>query len=141
MYANIIRRDISHEKVDRPFQYRIPPKLEGQIQVGMQVKIPFGAGNYLRKGYVMELTMKPEYDIEKIKEIAGIEAGSVTAESRLIQLAWWLKEHYGSTMNQALKTGNSCKGKGAVSGTTADRQQNVRRTAESRTGSGKKTPL
>lgn len=103
MYANIIV-DISHEKVDRPFQYRIPPKLEGQIQVGMQVKIPFGAGNYLRKGYVMELTMKPEYDIEKIKEIAGIEAGSVTAESRLIQLAWWLKEHYGSTMNQALKT-------------------------------------
>ena len=39
-----------------------------------------------------------------MKEIAGIEVGSVTAESRLIQLAWWMKEHYGSTMNQALKT-------------------------------------
>ena len=33
MYASIIV-DISHEKVDRPFQYRIPSQLEGQIEVG-----------------------------------------------------------------------------------------------------------
>ena len=30
--------------------------------------------------------------------------GSVSAESQLIELAWWMKERYGSTMNQALKT-------------------------------------
>lgn len=103
MYANIII-DISHEKVDRTFQYGISEELEGQIQVGMQVFIPFGSGNRRRKGYVVELTNEPEYEIDKIKEIAGIVTGSVTAESQLIQLAWWMKEQYGSTMNQALKT-------------------------------------
>lgn len=103
MYANIII-DISHEKVDRTFQYRIPTQLDGRIEVGMQVLIPFGAGNHQRKGYVVEITPKAEYDIQKIKEVAGIVADSISAESQLIQLAWWMKEHYGSTMNQALKT-------------------------------------
>ena len=103
MYANIII-DISHEKLDKTFQYRIPPELEDQIQAGTQVEIPFGAGNRLRKGYVVGLTEKEEFDKERIKPVAGVVAGSVTAESQLIQLAWWMKERYGSTMNQALKT-------------------------------------
>ncbi len=52
----------------------------------------------------MELTDQVEYDEHKLKEIAGIVKGSVTAQSQLISLAWWMKERYGSTMNQALKT-------------------------------------
>ena len=103
MYANVII-DISHEKVDRVFQYRIPEHLIHQIAVGVQVRIPFGMGNHLRKGYVVEVTGQTGYDPAKIKDVAGMVEGSVSAESRLIRLAWWMKEHYGSTMNQALKT-------------------------------------
>ncbi|MEG2349704.1 MAG: DEAD/DEAH box helicase family protein, partial [Hungatella sp.] len=103
MYANIII-DISHENVDRMFQYRIPAELDGQILVGMQILVPFGSGNHERKGYVVEITPEPEYDLDKIKEVAGIVVGSISAKSQLIQLAWWMKECYGSTMNQALKT-------------------------------------
>ncbi len=103
MYANIII-DISHEKVDRVFEYRIPPELEGQVDVGVQVWIPFGVGDHRRKGYVVELLPRSLWTQGQVKDIAGIVAGSVTAESRLIQLAWWMKERYGSTMNQALKT-------------------------------------
>ena len=44
MYANIII-DISHESVDRVFQYRVPRELEGEIEAGKQVYIPFGAGS------------------------------------------------------------------------------------------------
>lgn len=102
-FANIII-DISHEKVDRTFQYKIPEYLEEQIFAGIRVWAPFGMGNHLRQGYVVEVTDQAEYDIEKMKAIEGIVPGSVTAESRLIQLAWWMRERYGSTMNQALKT-------------------------------------
>lgn len=102
-YASIII-DISHENVDRVFQYRIPPQLLGGIQVGMQVCVPFGSGNRTRTGYVVDISEKAEYDVTKMKSIAGIVAGSVTADSRIISLAWWMKERYGSTMNQALKT-------------------------------------
>lgn len=102
-YANIII-DISHESVDRTFQYRIPDGLRGKLQAGQQVIIPFGFGSRQRKGYVVELTDQAEYDECKLKEIAGVVQGSVTAQSQLISLAWWMKERYGSTMNQALKT-------------------------------------
>lgn len=102
-YANVIV-DISHEKVDRPFQYRIPEALKETLQVGMCVHIPFGRGDTLRKGYVVEITDRPEFDPEKQKEIADIAKKDTTVEAGLIELAAWMKENYGSTMIQALKT-------------------------------------
>lgn len=102
-FARIII-DISHEKVDRTFDYRIPDRLKDQITVGSQVIIPFGKGNSSRKGYVVGICTQPEYDSYKIKDILRLAEDGITAESGLISLAWWLKEQYGSTMNQALKT-------------------------------------
>ncbi|WP_186422954.1 replication restart helicase PriA [Lacrimispora celerecrescens] len=102
-YARIII-DISHEKVDRTFDYRIPAGLLDEVAVGSLVLIPFGKGNSMRKGYVVGIAAHADYDPDKIKEIAGIVTDGVSAESLLISLAWWLKERYGSTMNQALKT-------------------------------------
>lgn len=102
-FVNVIV-DISHEKLDRIFQYRIPERLQGSLQAGMQVNIPFGMGNRLMKGYVVGFASEPDYPPEKIKEVQGIVEGSVKAESQLIALAAWMKERYGSTMNQALKT-------------------------------------
>lgn len=57
-YADVII-DISHEKVDRDFQYRIPDELEQEIKPGVVVTVPFGKGNTLRKGYVTESQKKP----------------------------------------------------------------------------------
>ena len=42
-FAEIIV-DISHEKVDRPFEYIIPDDLSEEVRVGSQVEIPFGRG-------------------------------------------------------------------------------------------------
>ena len=96
--------DISHEKVDRPFSYAIPQSLEDQIKAGCRVRIPFGSGNKERTGYVVGVSCEAGYDRDKVKPILGLVKGSITAESQLIELAWWMKERYGSTMNQALKT-------------------------------------
>lgn len=103
LYANVII-DISHEKLDKAFQYKVPQKLRGNLAVGMQVEVPFGNGNRRNTGYVVELTDEPEYDIAKLKEIAGVVEGSIPIESQLIALAGWMRENYGATMNQALKT-------------------------------------
>lgn len=102
-FANVIV-DISHEKVDRIFQYRIPEALYERLEVGMQVEVPFGAGNRLRKACVVGFASSPDYPPEKIKEIHGIVEGSIKAEEQLIALAAWMRETCGSTMNQALKT-------------------------------------
>ena len=102
-YANIIV-DISHEKVDRPFQYKIPESLRGRLETGMCVRIPFGSGDRLRRGYVMEITDRAEFPDERQKEIAGIEEEAMSAEADAVRLAAWMKINYGSTMIAALKT-------------------------------------
>lgn len=102
-YANIII-DISHEKVDRLFQYRIPDRLKDKVEVGCPVEVPFGKGNTMRKGYVLELTDEPNWDPDKIKEIAAVPEDKLGAEDISIRLAAWMKRYYGSTMIAALKT-------------------------------------
>nr|MBQ8253225.1 primosomal protein N' [Lachnospiraceae bacterium] len=102
-YADVII-DISHEKVDRPFQYKIPERLAEHLKIGMCVRIPFGKGNRLRTGYVVDMTDETDYPVEKLKEIVQIDAGNVPMEARSIELAWWMKNRYGGTMIQAMKT-------------------------------------
>lgn len=103
IYADVII-DISSDKLDRSFQYRVPERLENEIKAGMVVSIPFGNSSQLRKGYVTGLSGKPKIDPGKLKEISDICSGEETTESRLIALAAWMKENYGSTMIQALRT-------------------------------------
>lgn len=102
-YANIIV-DIAHDSVDRPFQYKIPERLQEKVEIGMAVTIPFGAGNKLRKGYVMEVTDRNEYPPEKIKELESIQSDGANVEAQFIRLAGFIKRQYGSTMITALKT-------------------------------------
>ena len=103
IYADIIV-DISHEKLDKSFQYLIPDELKDELQVGMVVSIPFGKGNHLRKGYVVGISQEPKVKGIPIKSITAVQNDRETTESRLIALAGWMKEYYGSTMIQALKT-------------------------------------
>ena len=103
MFANIIV-DITHEKLDKIFQYRVPSRLEGELSIGMEVLVPFGNGNRMIKGYIVGFSEKCDYDLSKVKEITDISGDGVAIEAKLVALAAWMKEHYGGTMIQALKT-------------------------------------
>ncbi len=102
-YADIIV-DISHEKVDRPFQYKIPLTLMDVIAPGVRVHVPFGRSNQDKVGYVVDVSEKTDYPAEKLKEITSVDEKGISAEGRQIQIAYWLKRQYGSTMITALKT-------------------------------------
>lgn len=102
-YADVII-DISHEKVDRPFQYIIPDEMAEQIVPGVEVNVPFGRGNAIRKGYVTGISDVCTFDSSKMKSILGVSSQRMSLESRQIRLAAWIREQYGSTMIAALKT-------------------------------------
>ena len=103
LYANIII-DISHEKLDRTFQYRIPEELKGEIHPGTPVEIPFGRGNRSVNGYVVEVTDRAEFEPSRLKPIRRVLRDGIPIEGQLIALAAWIRENFGGTMNQALKT-------------------------------------
>ncbi len=102
VFADIII-DISVKSLDKTFQYRVPEELEGEVETGSLVLVPFGSGNRQLKGYVVNLTDKPKFDISRTKSIAGIEKQGVPAESHLLALAGWIKQNYGASMNDAIK--------------------------------------
>lgn len=103
LYANVII-DISHEKVDKSFQYIVPNKLVGKISIGDCIKVPFGKGDTVRTGYVIALTSQNEFPVDRMKEIIDISENETGLEGDAIKLACWIKENYGSTMIAALKT-------------------------------------
>jgi len=103
LFADIII-DIVHEAVDRIFEYKIPAHLESRAALGKTVQIPFGAGNRTRTGYIVGIKEIPEYDPALIKEIIDIRDNEIESQRRLIKLAVFMKQEYGCTMIQALKT-------------------------------------
>lgn len=103
MFADVIV-NISHESVDRAFEYKIPDGLAAQVRVGSKVSIPFGRSDKAREGYVIAVRESPSYDPEKIKSISSVVEKSVSIEDELIGLAEYIHTTYGGTMNQALKT-------------------------------------
>lgn len=103
MFASIIV-DISIENLDRPFTYRIPDNMLEKCHPGTRVMIPFGKGNRMISGYIIEIKASANYDESRIKNIAEIVVEQSASDGRLVELAAFIKEQYGSTMNAALKT-------------------------------------
>ena len=67
MYADIII-DITHEKLDKVFQYRITDTLKDRLCIGSEVIVPFGKSDRKIRGYVVGFSEKPDYAPEKIYE-------------------------------------------------------------------------
>jgi len=102
-YADIII-DISHENLDKTYQYAIPEELVLQAIIGALVLVPFGKGNRQINGYIVGLSSEPKINIELIKPISRVVTEAPVIESHLIYLAYWIKVTFGGTMNDSLKT-------------------------------------
>ena len=103
LFADVVI-DISHENLDRTYQYRVPEELVSAAVIGAPVEIPFGAGNRSVKGYLIGLSQEPKIEINRIKPLKAIEKNGLVMESRMIALAARMKEMFGGTMNDALRT-------------------------------------
>lgn len=103
VYADVIV-DISHENLDKSYQYAVPMEFVSKAVIGALVEIPFGRGNRAIKGYIVGLSTIPKFDINLIKQIQNIPTNALVIESHLIHLAYWIKDTFGATMNDALKT-------------------------------------
>ena len=108
LYADIIV-DISHESLDKTYQYKIPEHLQNDVKVGTPVIITFGMGNRRLTGYVVALSDRPKIEESRIKEIEDLVDKGIPIESQMIVLAHWMKENFGGTMNDALRTVLSVK--------------------------------
>ena len=102
-YADVII-DISSDKLDKVFSYRIPEDMRDALCPGSVVMVPFGKGDRSVRGYVTGVNSVTSYDPEKVKDIRSILTDGFDPKANLIGLAAWMRERYGCTMAQALRT-------------------------------------
>lgn len=88
MFASILMNTNARE-LNKVFDYIVPREFEDKITIGARVFVPFGKGNNLSEGYVLEL--KEESEFAK-KEIARIEDSILTDEN--VELAKLMAEKY-----------------------------------------------
>lgn len=100
-YAVIIV-ERSHKNIDHVFHYKIPNELQGQLEVGMSVLVPFGNGNKNILGYIIGFTNETDYDDNRIKSISSIAEKYPLFSQNMIELALWMKDKYYSTLSDCL---------------------------------------
>ena len=101
-YADVVV-DISHEKVDRPFQYEIPEQMREVLRPGMCVLVPFGSGDKERKAYVVSVGNTCNF-AGALKQIREIVPDAASAQSIQLRLAVFMRERFGGTLIQCIKT-------------------------------------
>ncbi len=100
-YADIII-DNSVSDLDRTFQYVIPEELADWIAPGVRVTVPFGPKSI--KGMVIGLSDEPAVDPDRLRAVKAVSDRDLAMDGQLLELAKWMADYYGCTLNQALKT-------------------------------------
>ena len=83
-------------RVDRTFDYALPPKLQEVVEVGSLVRVPFG--NRRVRAVVTSLQHAPADELE---EVVALVAGAPVAPGPLIQLFEWLALRYVAPLGRA----------------------------------------
>ena len=102
-YASVII-DITHDAVDKLFTYKIPEDLQGKLEIGDAVVIPFGKGDSKRSAYIIEFTDKIDFDESKVKYIISKEDKKTKLDDNLIKIASFISNEYMTSLSLALKT-------------------------------------
>ena len=86
---------------DRIFDYEIPNDLVNTVKSGCRVTIPFGGGNRLRQGMVMNVKQESK---EGLKSIVSVLDSEPVLTEEMLKLVLFMKEHYFCTYYDAVKT-------------------------------------
>lgn len=87
---------------DKPFAYSIPPKLQGRVQPGCRVLVPFGGGNRTRQAMVLSLGGETEEGLS-LKEIAALVDSTPVLTREMLRMVPWLSEHCFCTLFEAAR--------------------------------------
>jgi len=97
MFASVLMNTNARE-LNKVFDYIVPNEFVDTISIGARVFVPFGKGNNLSEGYVLELKEESEF---AIKEIAKIEDSILTEEN--IELAKLMAEKYFCNVSDCIR--------------------------------------
>lgn len=110
--------------IDKPFLYRIPDDIRGQLQAGQRVQVPFGRGNQTQVGYCVGLTRPPATwspaDWARLKLLTSVVDEFPLLTPRMLELTRWIGEHYLYWLGPGAGDGHSSGGQESVGDADGD---------------------
>lgn len=88
--------------IDRPYDYLIPRELEGALEPGMRVVVPFGAGNRRTEGIVLSTAPAPHTD-KRLKAVLTRLDETPVLDPEGLKLALWMRERCFCTVYDAAR--------------------------------------
>ena len=88
--------------IDRTYSYLVPPELEGRVEPGKRVTVPFGRGGRPRSGFCIEVSHQPWKST--LKTLIDVIDESPVLDAKLLELGRWIARYYcahlGKTLDQ-----------------------------------------
>lgn len=100
MIAKVIV-DVPSRQTDRPFDYEVPESMQGWLEVGSRVGVPFG-GRVLQ-GFVIGISDSASVDRTRLKPIAELLDPVPPLLPDMIELSRWMSDKYCCSWTQALQ--------------------------------------
>ncbi|MCI8933573.1 MAG: primosomal protein N' [Clostridiaceae bacterium] len=86
--------------IDKPYDYLAPPELADQAQPGRRVMAPFGRGDKLTEGFIVEIRWQEEIS-PRIKPLNHIFGPTVMLDAEQLELADIIRKRYFCTFFEA----------------------------------------
>ncbi|RCX23063.1 replication restart DNA helicase PriA [Fontibacillus phaseoli] len=93
--------DVPSRETDRPFDYLIPDEMQGWIEIGSRVGVPFGRRTV--QGFVLSLHQESGMDPRRMKPVQELLDLMPPLPRDLVKLAEWMSRKYACSMISALQ--------------------------------------
>jgi primosomal protein N' (replication factor Y) len=87
--------------IDKPYDYRIPEHLSGNLSPGQRVVVPFGRGN--RRSEALILSLTKDSDRLELKCVDSVLDDTPVLSPDLIKLALWMSDRFFCTVYDAVR--------------------------------------
>lgn len=93
--------DIKAFDIDHAFDYRIPPDLSSDIDIGKIIQVPFK--NRIEVGYIVKIKDESELKDREIKDILKIVENRPVFDPERLELINWISEYYIQPLGSVIK--------------------------------------
>ena len=94
----VVAKIITDLALDREFDYLVPGELQGLVQIGSVVRVPFG--RRCARGFVTGLADRS--DFPNLKAIDSLVDGPPLFDEQMLRLARWIADYYAAPFENAI---------------------------------------
>lgn len=93
-----------NKELNKQFDYLVPTHLEDKILLGKRVEVPFGLGNRVIEGYIINIKEDSNIDISRLKALNRLLDEFTIYDENLLVLAKWMSKTYFCNLSECIKT-------------------------------------